>query len=118
MGLVHPPDPANGAPGGPPGAGPAGRLSRPVSILHTMFESTTTEEPEAHAALLQPLPVSTHAGLDDFDPWLPPPRPSVWRTLWPWGLAQVSETLEVIALAIVMFVAVPAGAQTLVVPLR
>jgi len=35
--------------------------------------------------------------------------------MWPWGLAQVSETLEVIALAILMFMAVRAVGQNFIV---
>ncbi|MEX2228263.1 MAG: signal peptidase I [Dehalococcoidia bacterium] len=65
--------------------------------------------------LFQPLPISTHEGLSDLDPWAPPRGRSWLRALWPWGLAQVSETLEVIALAIVMFVAVRAVAQNFIV---
>jgi signal peptidase I len=65
--------------------------------------------------LFQPLPLATHDGLSSFDPWEPPRERSWVRVLWPWGLAQVSETLEVIALAIVMFVAVRAVAQNFIV---
>lgn len=65
--------------------------------------------------LLQPTSIATHDGLSDLDPWAPPSGPSWLRMLWPWGLAQVSETLEVIALAIVMFVAVRAVAQNFIV---
>ncbi|MEX2445734.1 MAG: signal peptidase I [Dehalococcoidia bacterium] len=49
--------------------------------------------------------VPTHGGLGTVDPWAPPPRP-LHSVLWPWGLAGVAETLEVIALALIMFVAV------------
>lgn len=59
--------------------------------------------------------ISTHEGLSDFDPWAPERGRSWVQMLWPWGLAQVSETLEVIALAIVMFVAVRAVAQNFIV---
>jgi len=67
------------------------------------------------APLLQPIAIPTHTGLDDVDPWAEVSRRSAVRGLWPWGLAQVSETLEVIALAVIMFVAVRAVAQNFVV---
>src|SRR5581483_210433 len=47
----------------------------------------------------------THGGLITVDPWAPERRP-LRTVLWPWGLAGVAETLEVIALALIMFVAV------------
>ena len=47
----------------------------------------------------------THGGLATVDPWAPEPR-TLRETLWPWGLAGLAETLEVIALALIMFVAV------------
>lgn len=47
----------------------------------------------------------THGGLTAVDPWAPERRP-LRETLWPWGLRGLSETLEVIALAMIMFVAV------------
>ena len=67
------------------------------------------------APLFLPLPISTHEGLSDLDPWAPQRERSWLQVLWPWGLAQVSETLEVIALAIIMFVAVRAVAQNFIV---
>jgi signal peptidase I len=79
-----------------------------------MLESTSQPAMETPVPLLQPVPALTHGGLDDVDPWTPVGR-SVVQMLWPWGLAQISETLEVIALAIIMFVAVRSVAQNFVV---
>jgi signal peptidase I len=56
-----------------------------------------------------------HAGLDIVDPWLPPAPPRSVGSMWPWGLSQVSETLEVIALAILMFMAVQTVGQNFIV---
>lgn len=60
-------------------------------------------------------PFPTHAGLDDADPWIPVPPRHPMRALWPWGLSQLSETLEVVALAILMFLAVRAVGQNFIV---
>ena len=60
-------------------------------------------------------PFPTHAGLDDADPWTPAPSQHPVRAMWPWGLSQLSETLEVIALAILMFLAVRAVGQNFIV---
>lgn len=60
-------------------------------------------------------PFPTHAGLDDSDPWVPAPPRHPLRALWPWGLSQLSETLEVVALAILMFLAVRAVGQNFIV---
>ncbi len=79
-----------------------------------MLESTPQPDADEPVPLLQPFPTPTHAGLADIDPWLPARR-SWGQVLWPWGLAQISETLEVIALAIIMFVAVRSVAQNFVV---
>jgi signal peptidase I len=59
--------------------------------------------------------VQTHGGLTDLDPWAAAPRRAPLRALWPWGLSQLSETLEVIALAVLMFLAVRAVGQNFVV---
>ncbi|MBT5775651.1 MAG: signal peptidase I [Dehalococcoidia bacterium] len=56
-----------------------------------------------------------HAGLDIDDPWRPPAPPRSLGNRWPGGLSQVSETLEVIALAILMFMAVRAVGQNFIV---
>ncbi len=60
-------------------------------------------------------PFPTHAGLDDVDPWIPAPPRHPLRAIWPWGLSQLSETLEVVALAILMFLAVRAVGQNFIV---
>src|SRR5690606_18653237 len=56
------------------------------------------------AAVRTPI-VMSHGGLAAVDPWAAEPR-SLRQILWPWGLRGLSETLEVIALAMIMFVAV------------
>jgi len=56
-----------------------------------------------------------HAGLDIDDPWRPPAPPRSLGSRWPLGWSQVSETLEVIALAILMFMAVRAVGQNFIV---
>ena len=65
---------------------------------------------------------SSHGGLDDIDPWIRPRRPvaqpagqSPFASLWPWGLQGFAETLEVVALALLMFVLVRGVAQNFVV---
>jgi signal peptidase I len=60
-------------------------------------------------------PFPDHAGLDLDDPWLLAAPPRSVGSMWPWGLAQVSETLEVIALAILTFMAVGAVGQNFIV---
>ena len=62
--------------------------------------------PPFHAAPLVP----THGALVVFDPWAVERRP-LREVLWPWGLRGLTETLEVIALAMIMFVAVRAVAH-------
>jgi signal peptidase I len=64
----------------------------------------------------------THDGIEDYDPWFTPAsivpidqaRKPLQR-LWPFGLHGLTETLEVIALALLMFVAVRGIAQNFVV---
>lgn len=86
-------------------------------------------EPGPPAAFLSgpaepaPVPPPTHGGLEDFDPWdrhVPAPPPPVAPaapagSVWPFGLGALSETLEVVALALLMFVAVRSVAQNYVV---
>jgi signal peptidase I len=69
------------------------------------------------AGLPEPMgaPFPTHAGLDEFDPWVPTPPRGGMLSFWPWGMAQLSETLEVAALAILMFLAVRAVGQNFIV---
>ncbi len=52
----------------------------------------------------------SHGGLVTVDPWERERRP-LREALWPWGLRGLAETLEVIALAMIMFVAVRAVAH-------
>lgn len=54
--------------------------------------------------------VLSHGGLATIDPW-EPERRSLREVLWPWGLRGLSEMLEVIALAMIMFVSVRAVAH-------
>jgi signal peptidase I len=62
-----------------------------------------------------PLPqIASHEGLAELDPWQPPEPPSR-RGGGLIGLPAISETLEVIALAILMFLAVRAVGQNFVV---
>jgi signal peptidase I len=60
-------------------------------------------------------PYPTHAGLDEVDPWVVPPPRHPLSVVWPWGMSQFSETLEVVALAILMFLAVRAVGQNFIV---
>lgn len=64
----------------------------------------------------------SHGGLADIDPWARPRRPvaqpvgqSPLESVWPWGLQGLAETLEVLALALLMFVLVRGIAQNFVV---
>lgn len=72
------------------------------------------DDAAADRAALNP-PFPAHAGLDDVDPWVPAPPRHVMHAVWPWGLSQLSETLEVVALAILMFLAVRAVGQNFIV---
>ncbi len=75
---------------------------------------TTDEAPNeinAFAPSAEAVPiVRSHGGLLSIDPWEPAHRP-LMEILWPWGLRGLTETLEVIALAMIMFVAVRAVAH-------
>jgi len=77
------------------------------------------QQPPGDGELASPAPLRapfpTHAGLDDVDPWIPAPPRHPMRAVWPWGLSQLSETLEVVALAILMFLAVRAIGQNFIV---
>ncbi|MDA0270988.1 MAG: signal peptidase I [Chloroflexi bacterium] len=58
-------------------------------------------------------PAQSHRGLTQLDPWA---EPKAWyQVIWPWGLSGLAETLEVIALALVMFVGVRFVAHNYVV---
>ena len=66
-----------------------------------------------------PVFVATHGGLADVDPWSEPLAPALAERergfAWPLGLATVAETLEVVALALLMFMAVRFVAQNFIV---
>lgn len=68
---------------------------------------------DGDAVLLMPSapPLATHRGLVDTDPWATPTR----RGLAAWGLAGLAETLEVIALALIMFLGVRVVAHNYIV---
>ena len=58
---------------------------------------------------------ATHSGLADADPWdVGVPARSA-APLWPWGLKGFAETLEVIGLALLMFILVRGVAQNFIV---
>ena len=77
--------------------------------------------PPAARRLVPPLYDLSHVGIEDIDPWLPRPgdvarpQPSALATLWPWGLRGLADTLEVVALALLMFILVRGVAQNFVV---
>ena len=76
--------------------------------------------PPAARRLVPPLFDLSHVGLEDFDPWIPaPPEPPSRRALaaavWPWGLRGLADTLEVVGLALLMFILVRGVAQNFVV---
>jgi len=66
--------------------------------------------PDMYPAYAEQQIVFSHAGLSAVDPW-EAERRSPGLVIWPWGLRGLSETLEVIALAMIMFVAVRAVAH-------
>lgn len=69
-------------------------------------EASESYEPYARPVAPQVVMLAlTHGGLATVDPWAPEPKP-LSQVLWPWGLSGLAETLEVIALALIMFVAV------------
>jgi len=65
-------------------------------------------------ALPWPALPATHGGLAGVDPWEQRAR-SRGFAIWPWGLPGLVETLEVVALALLMFIAVRTVAQNFVV---
>ena len=77
--------------------------------------------PPAARRLVPPVVDLSHAGLEDVAPWIPRPedraagRPSAAAALWPWGLRGLADTLEVVALALLMFILVRGVAQNFVV---
>lgn len=67
--------------------------------------------PDGDAVLQQHAPLSSHRGLIDFDPWGVPRK----RGIAAWGLAGIAETLEVVALALIMFIGVRVVAHNYIV---
>lgn len=68
---------------------------------------------DGDAAPLVPTPPAlvSHRGLVDFDPWAAPRK----SALAAWGLAGLAETLEVVALALIMFIGVRVVAHNYIV---
>jgi len=89
------------------------------AIPRSLGDAADAFPPAAAPGRLQ---AGSHGGLDDIDPWIRPQRPvaeppgqSVFAWLWPWGLQGLVETLEVVALALLMFVLVRGVVQNFVV---
>jgi signal peptidase I len=86
-----------------------------------MLEPAPSEPTPPSTDSLPSAPVfaATHGGLADVDPWSEPFAPALAERergfAWPLGLATVAETLEVIALALLMFMAVRFVAQNFIV---
>ncbi len=78
--------------------------------LDDASDAASPELSELRAALDASQVVFSHGGLSSVDPWTEQRRP-LRQALWPWGWRGLSETLEVIALAMVMFVGVRAVAH-------
>ena len=63
-----------------------------------------------------PVAAASHDGLSELDPWFyPPPLPQPRGLVFPFGLSAAAETLEVIAIALIMFLGVRTVAQNFVV---
>ncbi len=76
------------------------------------------DAPGTAIAPAEPRLVLTHGGLAESDPWAALPARAVEAAevrVWPFGLAGLAETLEVIALALVMFMAVRFVSQNFIV---
>ena len=64
---------------------------------------------------------SSHAGLAERDPWAAPPplaapdERTTLQRIWPFGMRTLAETLEVVALALLMFIIVRGVAQNFIV---
>ena len=97
----------------PPGAG---RPRLPDRFTRELGDAPPLARP------LTLVPTLSHGGLGDDDPWIdqaelaaPVDAGSPLQVLWPWGLRGLSEALEVVALALLMFVLVRGLAQNFVV---
>jgi len=77
--------------------------------------SRASSPPATFLPLGERPPALTHGGLAELDPWAEAVAPAVRHVAWPFGLPAVAETLEVIALALVMFLAMRFVAQNFVV---
>ena len=90
-------------------------------MLQSASEESTSQGSSSfgnrYPALDEPRPVLTHGGLSDFDPWSEPGLSAVSarKRAWPFGLDMAAEVLEVIALALLMFMAVRFVAQNFIV---
>ncbi len=73
-------------------------------------DDASSESTDPRAALDASQIVFSHGGLSTVDPWAEQRRP-LQQVLWPWGWRGLAETLEVIALAMIMFVGVRAVAH-------
>ena len=70
----------------------------PASALGPAFAVPPTVEPYVDVEQF------SHAGLSTVDPWTE--RTSWYHAVWPWGLGGIAETLDVVILALVMFLCV------------
>ena len=120
-----PPPPAAGSPPQdsppPPSAAQPPAVSPPFGVPQGPPLLPRPHEPLALAAVPPALTArayGSHRGLGQLDPW-PPDRAAggalSLRALWPWGLGGLTETLEIVGLALLMFVVVQAGARNFVV---
>lgn len=83
-------------------------------------EPNGSPPPARALALASPI---SHGGLAERDPWAAPPPPALAageqrggvRRVWPFGLHGLSEALEVVALALLMFIVVRGVAQNFIV---
>jgi len=86
--------------------------STPTASTPTPSGAPPSDAPDGVSTPAEPVLALTHGGLADLDPWAEIPADA---RAWPFSLAGVSETLEVIALALVMFMAVRFVSQNFIV---
>ena len=114
--TFQPPLNVNGRAGGPllPPEWPRPLDPSPFALEAIEEEAQTAEAgPGADVWYVDPVDDPANWG-----PPLPPPPPparSVWEVLWPWGVRGVVETVEVLALALLMFLFVRSIGQNFVV---